>query len=39
MNRSTIMLHRNLIRAIKAMLAAWERWLAEQEKETPEKSA
>tara|TARA_B100001059_G_C17785583_1_gene556871 strand:- start:1092 stop:1193 length:102 start_codon:yes stop_codon:yes gene_type:complete len=31
MNEITKELHRNLIRAAKAALAAWERWLKEQE--------
>lgn len=31
MNTSTALLHRNLIRAAKGALAAWERWLEERE--------
>lgn len=33
MKDSTKELHRNLIRALKAALAAWERWLKEQEQD------
>lgn len=31
MSTITLELHRNLIRAAKAAIAAWERWLKEQE--------
>jgi len=31
MNPTTIELHRSLLRAVKAAIAAWERWLHAQE--------
>lgn len=31
MNSVTIELHRSLLRAVKAAIAAWERWLSAQE--------
>jgi len=31
MNLVTLELHRNLLRALKAAIAAWERWLQAQE--------
>jgi hypothetical protein len=34
MKESTKALHGSLIRAVKAALAAWERWLKEQDKES-----
>lgn len=34
MKKSTSEFHRALIRAIKGMITAWEKWLAEQEAET-----
>lgn len=33
MKPSTIAFHRALIRSIKGMIAAWEKWLAEQEQQ------
>ena len=32
MTASTLTLHQNLLRAAKAMIAAWERWVADQQK-------
>jgi hypothetical protein len=32
MSKTTVELHRSLIRAAKAALAAWERWLTSKEK-------
>lgn len=34
MKQSTITLHVALIRAVKAAVAAWERWLKEQEQQS-----
>lgn len=36
MNEITKELHRNLIRAAKAALAAWERWLKAKEEDNAE---
>lgn len=33
MKEPTKELHRSIIRAVKAMLAAWERWLKEQDQD------
>jgi hypothetical protein len=33
MNKSTIILHESLIRAVKGMVSAWEKWIFDIKKE------